>query len=208
MSNYLIKSAEIDAARSRVTLNVANETSKFTLVLTDLTINEETPNAARLVLESHDWSVVQAGGVYFEREGNVELQAPQPSEHHVFDWVTKQWEDPRTLQDFKEAQWTLIKQARSNAEYAGFTWDGSTFDSDAISQQRITGAVALAQMSNEFTIGWVLANNQVRTLNSLDMMQVGAALGQHVAAQFAKGVLLREQIEAATTKEEVEAVVW
>jgi len=39
-------------------------------------------------------------------------------------------------------------------------------------------------------------------------MHVGAALGTHVATQFAKGVLLREQIEAATTKEAVEAVVW
>ncbi|MDD2767072.1 MAG: DUF4376 domain-containing protein [Candidatus Moranbacteria bacterium] len=133
---------------------------------------------------------------------------PQPSTNHTFNYTTKQWEDPRTLQDLKDAQWTLIKQARSNAEYAGFTWDGSTFDSDAISQNRITGAVALAQMSDQFSIGWVLANNQVRTLNQTDMMQVGAALGQHVAAQFAKGVLLREQIEAAATKAEVEAVVW
>jgi len=132
----------------------------------------------------------------------------QPSEYHVFNYTTKQWEDPRTLQDLKSAQWATIKQARSNAEYAGFTWDGSTFDSDAISQNRITGAVALAQMSSTFSIGWVLADNTVRTLNQPDMLAVGAALGNHVAAIFAKGVLLREQIEAATTAEEVAGVVW
>jgi len=40
------------------------------------------------------------------------------------------------------------------------------------------------------------------------MLQVGAALGTHGATQFSKGVILREQINAATTPEEVAAVVW
>ena len=132
----------------------------------------------------------------------------KPSPHHTFNWHTKQWEDPRTLQDLKDAKWATIKQARSASEYAGFTSDGSTFDSDAISQNRITGAVTLAQMSSTFSIDWVLADNTVRTLNQSDMLAVGAALGAHVAAIFAKGVLLREQIEAATTAEEVAGVVW
>jgi len=131
-----------------------------------------------------------------------------PSEHHTFNWQTKQWEDPRTLQEIKDAQWALIKKARTRAEYAGFTWDGSTFDSDAISQNRITGAVTLAQLSNTFTIDWTLATNQVRTLNQSEMLQVGAALGVHVQTQFAKGQSLRVQIDAATTQAEVEAVVW
>lgn len=133
---------------------------------------------------------------------------PRPSSHHIFNYTIKQWEDPRTLQDFKDTQWNLIKQARSQAEYAGFTWDGSTFDSDALSQNRITGAVTLAQLSTSFTIDWILADNTVRTLNQISMLQVGATLGQHVAAVFTNGVLRREAIEAATTPEEVEAVVW
>jgi hypothetical protein len=133
---------------------------------------------------------------------------PQPSLHHTFSYATKQWEDPRTLADLKAAQWNLIKQARSNAEYAGFTWDGSTFDSDAISQQRITGAVTLAQLSPGFTIDWTLADNSVRTLNQADMIAVGVALGQHVQTQFTKAQALRVAIEAATTPEDVAAVVW
>jgi len=136
----------------------------------------------------------------------VTLVKPSPS--HVFNYDTKQWEDPRTLQELKDSQWTLIKRSRSAAEYAGFMWDGSTFDSDAISQNRITGAVTLAQLSSAFTIDWTLATNQVRTLNQSEMLQVGAALGVHVQTQFAKGQSLRVQIDAATTQAEVEAVVW
>lgn len=137
---------------------------------------------------------------------------PKPSFCHVFNYSSKQWEDPRTLQDFKAEQWTQIKQSRAQAEYAGFAWDGSTFDSDATSQNRITGAVTLAQSAigsgAPFEINWILANNAVRTLNAHDMCAVGAALGAHVQTQFSKGVTLRAQIEAATTRAEVEVVVW
>jgi len=145
---------------------------------------------------------------FFISDGAPISLPAQPSPHHIFNYTTKQWEDPRTLQDFKDAQWAKTKQARSAAEYAGFTWGGSTFESDAISQNRITGAVTLAQMAPEFTIDWILADNTVRTLSQADMLGVGAALGAHVAAVFAKGVTLRAQIEAATTPEAVEGVVW
>ena len=131
-----------------------------------------------------------------------------PNSYCRWNKTTQSWEDTRTLPDLKSAQWALIKQARSQAEYAGFTWDGSTFDSDAISQNRITGAVTLAQLSSTFTIDWTLATNQGRTLNQSEMLQVGAALGVHVQTQFAKGQSLRVQIDAATTQAEVEAVVW
>lgn len=137
------------------------------------------------------------------------LRAPlQPSEHHIFNWVTKQWEDPRTLQNFKDAQWELIKQARSQAEYAGFLWNGFVFDSDATSQSRITSAVTLAQSNPAFSVAWVLADNSVRTLNQADMLAVGAALGQHVALQFNKGIALREAIKTATNAAQLAAIKW
>lgn len=154
---------------------------------------------------------IHGGAVFSEgwMQDGVHYELPeQPSPAHVFNWVTKQWGDPRTLQDFKETQWATIKQARTSAEYAGFTWDGSTFDSDAISQNRITGAVTLAMLSPAFVIDWILADNTTRLLDQTSMAQVGAALGTHVATQFTKGVMLRAAIEAATTQAEVEAVVW
>lgn len=151
---------------------------------------------------------IHADDKFYVDHGVPVPMPPQQSPHHVFNYTTKQWEDPRTLADLKAAQWTAIKQARSAAEYAGFTWDGSTFDSDALSQNRITGAVTLAQMSSSFTIDWILADNTVRTLNQISMLQVGATLGQHVGAVFTNGVLRRAAIDAAVSVEEVEAVVW
>lgn len=133
---------------------------------------------------------------------------PSPSPAHTFDYTTKQWVDPRTLSDLQAAKWAQIKRDRDEAEFGGFTWDGSPFDSDAISQSRIQGAVQLAAMAPGFTIDWTLANNSVRNLSAADLANVGAALGMHVATQHAKARLLRSQIEAATTAAELGAVVW
>jgi hypothetical protein len=67
----------------------------------------------------------------------------------------------------------------------------------------------LAQAGGQpFSIDWTLADNTVRTLSGADMIAVGQALGQHVAACHIKARALREQINAATTVAEVEAVVW
>lgn len=144
---------------------------------------------------------------YFEDDQFVPIPA-RPSIHHVFDYATKQWVDPRTLEDLKAQRWREIRGARDAAEFGGFTWDGSTFDSDAMSQSRIMGAAQLAQLDPAFTIDWTLADNSVRNLSAADMVAVGVALGQHVATQHATARTLRAQIQAATTAAEVEAVSW
>lgn len=163
-----------------------------------------------LQYETEDVGVVV--GVLYEfgyLESGVFFPMPaSPSQNHTFNWKLKQWEDARSLQEVKDAKWEFIKLARSNAEYSGFTWDGSTFDSDATSQSRITGAVTLAMLNPSFSIDWVLADNSVRTLSNVDMVQVGMALGKHVATQFVKGAALRARIESAATISEVESVTW
>lgn len=162
-----------------------------------------------LLCQEFDYAVedtVAINTLYWKAGWRTRTSKPNPI--FVWDNELEQWKDPRTLQDLKDAKWTTIKRARSQAEYAGFTWDGSTFDSDALSQNRITGAVTLAQMSSSFTIDWILADNTVRTLNQISMLQVGATLGQHVGAVFTNGVLRRAAIDAAVSVEEVEAVVW
>lgn len=145
-------------------------------------------------------------------EGAVELDAPlvlppllPGFRYHL---ATNSVVDTRTLDDRKTQKWVEIRGARDAAEFGGFTWDGSTFDSDATSQSRIMGAAQLAQLDPTFTVDWTLADNSVRTLSADDMVAVGVALGQHVATQHATARTLRAQIQAAATAAEVAAVVW
>ena len=149
---------------------------------------------------------------YYVEAGAPVAMPPKPTPHHVFDYATKQWIDPRTLQDFKDAKWAEIKQHRDAAENGGFDWGGSSFDSTPISQSRIQGAAQLATLAminnQPFSIEWTLADNSVRTLNAEEMIDVGMVLGQHINNCHAKARLLRAKIESAQTKEEVEAIHW
>ncbi len=114
----------------------------------------------------------------------------------------------RTLQELKDRKRLQIKRARSTDEYGGFAWDGSTFDSDQVSQGRITGAVLLAQLNPTITRNWTLADNSVRTLSASDILSVGTALGAHVDAIFAHGQALQAQIDAATNAGELAFITW
>lgn len=139
-------------------------------------------------------------------DGELKTRSIRPSLLHVWDNTSLQWNI--NLADAKTEAWTRIKSCRNQAENAGFFWDGSEFDSDQISQVRIMGAVSLATNSPSFTCDWILKDNATRTLDRVDMQQVGNALSQHIATQFAKSTALRSQINLASTGAEVDAAVW
>jgi hypothetical protein len=135
---------------------------------------------------------------------------PRPSAAHDWSWANKGW--TLDLGRAKTQRWDAIKAARDAAEFGGFTWDGSRFDSDAISQSRIQGAAQLAQLAvaqgQPFSIDWTLADNSTRTLDGMSMIAVGVAMGEHIGACHAIGRQLRIVLAAATTLAEVEAVQW
>ena len=145
---------------------------------------------------------------YYIVAGEVTPLPPKPSDCHVFNYADRVWVDPRTLDDLKAAKWAEIRLARDAADFNGFVWQGRRFDSDQISQGRITGAVQLAQMSPSFSISWTLADNTVMDLDADQMQAVGAALGAHVSAQHSLARQLRTQINAATTAAQLAGIHW
>lgn len=146
----------------------------------------------------------------------VAYQPPAPADDDLRTWSwdegTQRWVPTPTLVALRAKRWAEIKAARDAAEAAGFTWDGSTFDSDLQSQGRIQGAVQLAllaaQAQEPFAIAWTLADNTVRTLDGADAVAVGLALAAHVQAVFGHGRDLRAQIDAAASAEELQLIEW
>lgn len=135
-----------------------------------------------------------------------------PSKNHVFDYTSKTWFDPRTMEQRKDAKWQEIKRQRETAEFGGFAWNGHVFDSDLTSQSRIQGAAQLAQIalaqSQPFEIDWTLADNTVVTLDATDMLSVGMTMGTHIATTHAHSRILRAQIESAQTIIELDYIQW
>lgn len=145
---------------------------------------------------------------------NNELIARQlkPSNQHTFNFATKQWQDPRTLQDLKDAQWTLIKQAREAALTAPLTTSFGIFDADEKAQASITKSIMLLQtleaLGTPGSVDFTLADNSVVVLTLTQMVEVGLTLGAREQAVRATATARRVQIEAATSQVEVEAVTW
>lgn len=144
-----------------------------------------------------------SNGVYF-------TLPTTPSPHHCFNYTTKQWEDPRTLSDFKFIKETEIKRIRDAQEFAPFTYNGMTFDGDADAQRRLSGVVSAAKSAiaagQTFTKEFTLADNSVVQLTAEDFTGIEMAKIWQVDVAFQEYRLKRAAIEAATTLEELEAI--
>ena len=124
-----------------------------------------------------------------------------PSQHHTFDYTTKQWIDPRSLDEIKAQKWDEIKYERNLIEFGGFEFDGGIYDSDQVSQSRVMGA-AVAGVDQI----WTLADNTTIDLSASQLQQLYATLQAHIASVHERGRIARQLIFDAETKEQVEAV--
>ena len=118
-----------------------------------------------------------------------------------------QLSDEAKLAMAKERKVLELKSARDTEEqspilYNQYYWD---FDDKAI--QRINGAIIA--LSNGGTITWTSAENEeINEVTADDLRGVISASAVRSNALHIKYRQLREQVESATTIEEVESIVW
>ena len=124
-----------------------------------------------------------------------------PTEYHQFNYTSKEWFDPRSLDDIKAQKWAEIKSQRDRLEFGGFEFEGNVYDSDQVSQGRIMGAT-IAGVDQV----WTLADNTTVELSASQLQQLYAALQAHIASVHERGRIARAAIESAETKEEVVAI--
>jgi hypothetical protein len=135
-----------------------------------------------------------------------------PSENHTFNWDTKQWQDPRTLQDFRDAKWAVIKAARNAAEFGTFIYNGMVLDGDVDAQRRLAGYISVSKSAlasgTPFQAEFTLANNTLVVLTAEDFVGIEIAKMMSVAEAFSHAVALRASIDEATTQDAVDIVSW
>ena len=143
---------------------------------------------------------------YISDDGELTLKGDAPHATAQFDFAAKAWS--YDLGRHKEFAWLDIKKARDEHEFGVFEWGGYTFQCDEVSQRRIQGAVQLAAIDATMTLDWTLADNSVQTFTAAEYVQIGQALANHVSGCHERGRILRQEIDAATTLEDLEAIVW
>lgn len=128
-----------------------------------------------------------------------------------------EWQDNvSTLAEVAAAKLAELKSSRNTAESATpFVFDGSQFDYDSLSRERINAAVSaatIAAVSGTATTAviceWILYDNSKRQMTVGDWLAFRQAEVERSAECHARYNTLKAQVEAATTAAEVNAVSW
>ncbi len=120
--------------------------------------------------------------------------------------VTITYEE-EALDVIRQRKISLLKMQRDSAEVTPIEYNGNSFDYDDKARDRINAAIIALDVQGEgASIDWTTADNKDVKVTANDLRMVIAAVAVrsnllHTAYRTAK-----EKVEAATSKEEIEAV--
>jgi hypothetical protein len=121
--------------------------------------------------------------------------------------VTPPGVEPTTLGSAKQAKKAEIAAWRYMEETKGVVLNGSTIKTDRESQATISGAYSSLKDSLITSVDWKTAEGAFVTLGVTEIAAIAQAVAQHVQGSFTAEKVLAQQVDAATTIEEVQAVV-
>lgn len=146
---------------------------------------------------------------FYSPTGNPEVWDIKPDEYYTSDeWAALHPPPAPSIDELKAAKYAEIAAARYAAETDGCTIDGMTIATDRGSQALLTAAVVMARLDPEFKTQWKCADGSFKQLDAFQLRAIGDAVIAHVEACFAREGELCEQIDAAQTPEELDAIRW
>ena len=114
-----------------------------------------------------------------------------------------------SLDEVKAAKTAELKSVRDKKELEPVEFDGSSFDFDSKSYERITAAIyALDMQGTDATIAWTLTDNGSTLVTAANLRGVIAAAAVRSNMLHTKYRELKAAVLAAKTAEEVEKITW
>ena len=113
----------------------------------------------------------------------------------------------KTLDELKTDKIAALKAERDQKEVLPIEYNGNSFDYDDKARDRINAAIiALDVAGDEATLQWTTANNTNATVTAQDLRNIIAAVAMRSNTLHEQYRVAKEAVNAAETKEEVEAV--
>lgn len=113
----------------------------------------------------------------------------------------------QTLDELKEAKKAALKAERDQKEVLPIEYNGNSFDYDDKARDRINAAIIALDMAGaEATLQWTTADNSNATVTAQDLRNIIAAVAMRSNTLHEQYRVAKEAVNAAETKEEVEAV--
>jgi len=138
---------------------------------------------------------------------------PKPDNNSEFNFTTSVWEDNRPISAIRATKNKEINESRLKANRSSFTYQAKQIACDELSRSDIDGvngevAITSALPAN-FPGGWKCMDNTYVSIPDVsawtDFYLAMVAQGQ---ANFLHAQNLKTQLAAATTKEQIEAIMW
>lgn len=153
--------------------------------------------------------------------GNMtETQPPPKKEGYDIYWRGGKWEqierpkpqepEPETLEGVRAKKILEFKVRRDAEEVENIDYNGHPYDYDQKSRERIHIARQALQDSGkpDASVVWTTADNQRMTLKVADFAAINALAAHRSNALHVKYNVLKERVNAATSKAEVEKIKW
>ena len=113
----------------------------------------------------------------------------------------------QTLDELKTDKIAALKAERDQKEVLPIEYNGNSFDYEDKARDRINAAIiALDMAGDEATLQWTTADNTNATVTAHDLRNIIAAVAMRSNILHEQYRIAKEAVNAAETKEEVEAV--
>lgn len=113
----------------------------------------------------------------------------------------------KMLEQLKQDKILALKTIRDTEEVKPIEYNGNLFDFDDKARDRINSAIVALDVSKG-QIAWTTADNTEVMVNADDLRGVIAAVAVRSNELHVKYRKLKEQVEACTTKEQLEKIEW
>ena len=111
------------------------------------------------------------------------------------------------IEYFKNRRIEILKMQRDKAEVTPIEYNGNLYDYDEKARDRINAAIIALELQGEgATIDWTTTDNQDVKVTANDLRMVIAAVAVRSNALHTAYRVAKAQVEAATTKAEIDAI--
>lgn len=113
-----------------------------------------------------------------------------------------------TLDELKTQKLKYLASERFNTETSGIPIGNATILTDRESQSQLNSALSSLREGFVTGVKWKAANGTWVNIVLSDVLQISTLVSQHVQKCFARECELAQQVQAATTEEEVNSIEW
>lgn len=154
----------------------------------------------------------------YVHQGSIHHKGERPSNVHIFDYTTKQWMDPRTIDELKAPLLVQVNDARIAYSTAPIEYAGRLVDADLTAQSNINNKLlelaackALGVDMNPDLMLWRDADNNYVTFSTMDDMErwlqgLVTKIAERGTQCYVWMWNIKASIEAATTVDEFPAI--